>query len=54
MSKLKERVDNLERWVKDISAIQNQLVEEEGYEVKWKVPAYSNVYLIKTEEKEDE
>ena len=44
---LKQRVEKLETWVENISTIQNQLLEELGYEIKWKVPDASNVYISK-------
>ena len=43
----KKKVEELEKWIENISTIQNQLLEELGYEIKWKNPLESNVYISK-------
>ena len=44
---LKEKVKELETWVKNISDVQNQLLKELGYEVKWKQLHDCNIYISK-------
>ncbi len=49
--KLKQKVKNLEEWVENISTIQSQLLKELGYEIKWKMPRESDIYISKISKK---
>jgi hypothetical protein len=47
IKKLEERVDELEKWVTNLSAVQNQLLKELGYAIKWKHPNDVLIYIEK-------
>jgi len=44
---LKQKIEELDRWIDNIFTIQNQLLEELGYEVKWRRPCDSDIYISK-------
>ncbi len=48
---LREKIKELEGWIENISAIQNQLLEKLGYEIKYKNPYESNIYISKINNK---
>lgn len=51
-NKLLHQLNSLEEWLKNVSHIQNQLLKELGYEVKWHHPFKTNVYLQKEDSEE--
>lgn len=49
---IKNELKDLYKWVENISTIQNQLLKELGYEIKWNYPyPKERVYIVKKEEK---
>ena len=48
---LLERIDALEVWLTNVSALQRQLLDELGYEIKHRPPNHSSLYLEKSIER---
>jgi len=47
---MEQRILDLEAWLINVSEIQDQLLQELNYEIKYKQPWKTNVYLEKIKE----
>lgn len=50
IKKLEKQVEEFANWIQNMSAVQDQLLKELGYKIKWKRPSDTLIYIEKIEE----